>query len=586
MRREDKVTIRLYTTGSRTNEFERTLEGEESLSEIHDIILYDVAEHFGIKAEDDVGTFSEGVLNIDYHGPKLPLLTVVDTPGFVNPDNFPKEAALVKNIVHRYINKEKKHTIVLSIISANDATDNQAILGIMEDLDPKHERTLGIITKPDQAVGDLDVLKLARNEHPKWKMKHSWHVLRNHNTVEGDIDLPSRNAQEKTFFSEEKFGWKDFSWEQKGIDSLVTRLQRLLYEQAKRAMRPVLTHLRGELKDLSSEVATLVAYFRSITDRRKEFMVACRNLANIALFGINGSYKDPYFRRGTNQNRRLRHTVCRMTSRFIVQIRGIHGKPVIHEENQDRSFHDSGIGTPAIEPPASEPPASETVEISPPIVEESVDNVVPSEVVFTALPPWDSETVEKLDERWKKEVMKELLDNSQGEELPGDVDPQRLNLLFWDISEKWQAKAEEHAKSVHKLSIEYINLVIDDWEVRPDGESPFSQPATETKEKFKSLLEPTFDRRLQAALKELQKIEGDRLRASRTTDPTIGEKAKSLKWKRLLQMLNSYVKAGDGSELKAAKHATVAKFEEERQQQGEGFLDKCLLYYHVSGSSY
>lgn len=56
---------------------------------------------------------------------------------------------------------------------------------------------------------------------------------------------------------------------------------------------------------------------------------------------------------------------------------------------------------------------------------------------------------------------------------------------------------------------------------------------------------------------------------------------KSLKWERLYRMLNTYVK-GNCTVLEAANHAGVSNLDAEGGRQGEDFLDKCLLYYHVS----
>jgi hypothetical protein len=86
---------------------------------------------------------------------------------------------------------------------------------------------------------------------------------------------------------------------------------------------------------------------------------------------------------------------------------------------------------------------------------------------------------------------------------------------------------------------------------------------------------------LEEALKELQKLEGDRWRSCQTTDPDIWEKAKLLKWERLHSVLNTYEKK-DSIALESTNHAGVASLEAERERQGEDFLDKCLLYYHVS----
>ncbi|KAG4430055.1 hypothetical protein IFR05_014459 [Cadophora sp. M221] len=560
MRQEDTVTIKLYTTGSPSGvEFERTLEGEEALADLHDIIAIDVADHFGLDTTENAGTFSNGVLNIDYFGPKNPMLTVIDTPGFVASENYPEQAEQIKRIVYRYI-KEKKNTIVLSIISAVSATDNQGILGIMDGLDETHERTMGIITKPDLALNNKSVLQLAENKHERWKMSHPWHVLKNADTTNGDVDLQVRNTLETEFFDDESKGWKYFPWEQKGIRSLVIRLQQLLYERTKLATQPVLTHIRMGLKELRSSVDDLEAYFKGTAARRKEFIIACRNLADLAKFGINGSYKSPYFRLGTDERRKLRHAVRRANYVFVDRIRGIHGRPNTHEEQTDRSSHDSGIGTP------------ETQQSD---IETTRNSSMP------AIPEWNSENLENLDDRWKTNIMKHLLDNSQGEELTGEVDPQRMNLLFWTISERWQDAAREHVNKMYKLSQEFLNLIIDDWELASEGKYKFVKPEPDIIFKFKDLLESSFEGRLRDAMEDLQNIEGDRSRAAQTTDPTLAEEAQKYKWNRWHHLLNTFQNGKEITAKDSAEHLGIASLAGERSRRGEDYLDKTLLYYHI-----
>lgn len=70
-------------------------------------------------------------------------------------------------------------TICLAVISATNDYANQPILNKVREFDPKVERTLRIITKPDQLHPGSETenafLRLAKNEDMYFTL--GWHVL-------------------------------------------------------------------------------------------------------------------------------------------------------------------------------------------------------------------------------------------------------------------------------------------------------------------------------------------------------------------------------------------------------------------------
>ncbi|OXV08567.1 hypothetical protein Egran_03670 [Elaphomyces granulatus] len=111
------------------------------------------------KAADSIGTlraFAKDTLSVVIQGPQRPQLTLVDLPGIIQSetkDASKEDVSLVSAITEHYISQSR--TICLAVVSATNDYANQPILNKVRRFDPKGDRTLGIITKPDRlpAVG-------------------------------------------------------------------------------------------------------------------------------------------------------------------------------------------------------------------------------------------------------------------------------------------------------------------------------------------------------------------------------------------------------------------------------------------------
>ena len=104
------------------------------------------ANKAGIKA------FSEDVLKVEICGPEADYLTVIDVPGIFRTTmeglTTPMDRDLVKDMVKEYIKDSR--TIILAVLPCTVDPATQEILELAGEYDESGERTLGILTKPDQ----------------------------------------------------------------------------------------------------------------------------------------------------------------------------------------------------------------------------------------------------------------------------------------------------------------------------------------------------------------------------------------------------------------------------------------------------
>lgn len=146
--------------------------------------------------------FSKDVLCISVECPEMVPLTLVDLPGiFVNETATQSKGGIktVNDLVDRYMAQPK--SIMLVVVEANVDIARHGALARVGDHDPKHERALGVVTKPDLAKGqghlEAEHIRLAQNREPKHMLRLGWHVLRNR--AENDEISSDRDTIETKF---------------------------------------------------------------------------------------------------------------------------------------------------------------------------------------------------------------------------------------------------------------------------------------------------------------------------------------------------------------------------------------------------
>ncbi|KAK7990396.1 p-loop containing nucleoside triphosphate hydrolase [Apiospora arundinis] len=182
LRREftETLTVRVIPDNDRSQEDQKRIrEFSESITDCKDLpVIIDSAKKvMGIgdgsssqHSDQAPGSaFSKGTLSLEINGPNRPQLTLIDIPGLIQyamRGVSEADMAVVTEITDRYI--KRPPTICLAVVSATHDAANQPILQRLRKSDPHGERTLGVITKPDQlpkgSGSESKFLELARNE--------------------------------------------------------------------------------------------------------------------------------------------------------------------------------------------------------------------------------------------------------------------------------------------------------------------------------------------------------------------------------------------------------------------------------------
>jgi GTPase SAR1 family protein len=442
LRRADhkSLTIKIIPDTARSASEKSTIEAfRESITDFDELprIMNLAMAVMGIASSPETEVkpraFARDVLSIEISGPKEPHLTLVDIPGLIATSSrgiTKADVDMVTEITDHYIAQQR--TICLAVVSATNDYSNQKILEKVRDVDPKGDRTLGIITKPDGLAADSGAeksfIELAQNKDIFFKL--GWHVLKNRKFEEREFNLMERNFSETTFFRTSNF--KCLPPEYVGIDSLKNRLSLLLFDHVKLELPKLKHDLEKALSEARGQLEVM-GVARSLPAECKTYL-AQLSLAyhNICSAAINGHYEGEYFRLDVDATfnlnsastiRRTRAVVQSLNSKFEQEMRGS-GRLYDIDAALESQAQDTSANTLA-------------------------KNVDPSKT-------------QKLSKDEALDWVRQVIVRTRGKELMGNFNPIVVAELFWDQSSKWGQLAEDHVERVAEICSRFLKILLQD----------------------------------------------------------------------------------------------------------------------------
>lgn len=374
--------------------------------------------------------FAKDVLSIEIKGPTRPQLTLVDIPGLIqtNTKEVTKaDVELVAEITDQYISQPR--TICLAVVSAAYDCANQKILTKVREVDPKGDRTLGIITKPDLlpsgSGSEKAFLELARNEDIFFKL--GWHVLKNRKFDERDASLLERNLSEDQYFRTSNF--KTLPTNCVGIDTLRNRLSTLLFEHVKQE----LPRLRKDLEEALSETKDELDIMRS---RRTQASECKAYLAQLSLdcyelckAAVNGHYEGTYFTVNADHSFTLTSPATIRRIRAVVQFMNTQ-----FADNHRTSGHKYQIDT------------CNTNMAPTPLSLDNDDSLSPVPMNKAGALAW----------------VRSVLIRTRGRELVGNFNPLLVGELFWEQCSYWRRLAVDYLDEVAQVCSKFLDVLLED----------------------------------------------------------------------------------------------------------------------------
>ncbi|KAE8351641.1 P-loop containing nucleoside triphosphate hydrolase protein [Aspergillus coremiiformis] len=219
---------------------------------------YNPVENVSISTQSQV-KFSPNVVRLDISAADFPNLSFYDLPGVISQAELDEEKyliQLIENLVKEYISQQ--NCIILLTLPMTDDATNSSAARIMRNVRGAHERTLGVLTKPDRIqTGEsysqwVDIL-----EGYKFKLGHGYYVVRNN--PDPTVEHSQAREEENDFFasapwtSEELVPYQD----RFGTRRLQTSLSSLLLEQIQGCLPGIIEQIDAKATRINEELDKL-----------------------------------------------------------------------------------------------------------------------------------------------------------------------------------------------------------------------------------------------------------------------------------------------------------------------------------------
>ncbi|KAK9274989.1 hypothetical protein L1049_022246 [Liquidambar formosana] len=141
-------------------------------------------------------------IHLSIYSPNVVNLTLVDLPGLTKvavegqPDSIVQD---IENMVRSYI--EKPNCIILAISPANQDLATSDAIKISREVDPKGERTLGVLTKIDLMDKGTDAVDIL--EGKSYRLQFPWVgvVNRSQADINKNVDMIAARRREREYFA-------------------------------------------------------------------------------------------------------------------------------------------------------------------------------------------------------------------------------------------------------------------------------------------------------------------------------------------------------------------------------------------------
>jgi hypothetical protein len=468
---------------------------------------------------------------------------------------------LILDLVKEYMRNPR--TIILAVISAKNDFANQVILDYCKNIDPKSERTLGIVTKPDylreSSQNEQDWIELAQNKNIYFKL--GWHVLRNRSDTEMNFTFTQRNEAEAIFFSKGRYN--DLARDSVGVGSLRIRLSQLLLDHLRKELPSLKEEMNNKLQTTTGDIERLGDKRATISEQRMILMKVGMRINNIIKSALEGHYRDAFFETvdmeapvdsGSNL-RRFRAVIQYLNTRLADEMRLRGQKFAITAgpggDDEDQAEDDA--------------------------IQQALNDLAEDDSISFSIYPQQMSRKRAI--AWAQNIM----ERSRGSELKGDSNHLLISQLFWEQSQPWKDIALGHINRVAHACKEFVYAVL-----------RHSAPA-EFFDKLASLsVDAALANCLQECKKELRKILTDQERYPVTYNhyfTTTLQKQRQRRHEKIVERANK------ASEMNVIyNHTTHTHYDPTRMKQAmmesieqdmdkfssEEALDKQRAYYKVS----
>ncbi|KAF2874980.1 P-loop containing nucleoside triphosphate hydrolase protein [Massariosphaeria phaeospora] len=426
LRREPRsqISCRIKAAASRTVEekerlarFQASFESAEKFPEL----ITAARECLSTGAKNNANAFFEDVLEVEIVGPQLAPLTIVDLPGLIHyrsSSSGDGDVLLVENMVRRYM--AQSNSIILAIVSAHNDINNQIVLRHIKGLVSDGDRTLGIITKPDELPSgsekEQEYIDHARTNPDKFR--YGWHVVRNRSYAEQTCSFEDRDTKEREFFEESNWSSLPRREVGLGVNSLREKLSKMLLDHITSSLPSIIQKLDLDLTQ-SRYALNKLGEARTTTKDQQEYLFDISDsFVELTKDALDGRYHrrsffgNPFSPEGLEK--RLRANIRNLNDKFATTM--------LEEGHKWLVVEDSEISVASSDDP-------------------KINNVIAKSAFL-------------------KDHVDALAYQERAKELPGIANPTLVGSLFRQQCEPWENIASTHLQTVWGAVKDFLELLL------------------------------------------------------------------------------------------------------------------------------
>ncbi|CAM4412675.1 unnamed protein product [Lepidochelys olivacea] len=216
---------------------------------------------------------SQELISLEISSPNVPDLTLIDLPGIarVAVGNQPKDIGnQIINLIKMYICKQQ--TINLVVVPSNVDIATTEALRMAKEVDPKGERTLGILTKPDlvDRGTESDVVDIVRNLSVPLRKGYMIVKCRGQQDIHDNLTLASAIQKEREFFEEHEYFSILLEERKATIPLLAERLTQELIEHINKSLPTLENQIKNKLRVANNK---LQKYGKGVPESVEEQML-------------------------------------------------------------------------------------------------------------------------------------------------------------------------------------------------------------------------------------------------------------------------------------------------------------------------
>ncbi|XP_038616145.1 interferon-induced GTP-binding protein Mx1-like isoform X2 [Tachyglossus aculeatus] len=202
-------------------------------------------------------SISEELITLEINSPNVPDLTLIDLPGItrVAVGNQPHDIGKkIKSLIHKYIKKQE--TINLVVVPSNVDIATTEALNMAQEVDPKGERTLGILTKPDlvDKGAEESIVSVVRNLTIFLNKGYMIVKCRGQKDIQDKLSLAMAIENERLFFEEHEHFRVLLEENKATVPALAERLTTELIEHITKALPTLEQQIKDKLQEATEDL--------------------------------------------------------------------------------------------------------------------------------------------------------------------------------------------------------------------------------------------------------------------------------------------------------------------------------------------